>query len=185
MEEKKYSKYNLRLIITLILIITTLLSATYAFLAAVDVLDTGETATGCFKVNYEGNVLSNALISTIDYLEGNHSQITLSRNSDCEIYTTADIYVHTNINETTAPINTYEALKYKILLAGEEIAEGVITATEANSDKLLKTVDLTETPTTYDIYIWVDQSVSLGIYEGTTYSGYLYAKSDQTSTVVD
>ena len=45
------------------------------------------------------------------------------------------------------------------------------------------TVPLTKVDTAYDIYLYIDSSVSLGTFNDTTYSGYLYASSNQTSTV--
>lgn len=178
----------MRLIIIIAIIVSTVLSGTYAYLQIVASENTASTVAGCFDVNYHGEVVSNSLVSTNNYLEGHHTQITLSRNENCEIYTEATIYLHTT--QTTAPINgEKKALKYKIKQNGTELTknldetsiDGIITTT--TGDEALITIPLTDTATDYDIYIWIAKDISQGTYNGTTYSGYIYATSNQTSTI--
>ena len=90
-------------------------------------------------------------------------------------------YLHTN-DTTTAPIDTIPTLKYKIITEDNYEYNGAITT---KGDYLLATVPLTTTEKTYTIYLWVDSDISLGNYNDVTYSGYIYAISDQTSTVGD
>ena len=171
---------NKKKYIIILLIVVIGLPVTYAFINILASDNTEETDAGCFEVNYNGEVLSaSSLISTTDYLEGTHSQITLSVNDNCEVYETGNILVHTN-EETTAPLNDTQALKYKVMSNNEEISTGTITK---GTDVILATVPLTTTETIYDIYIWVDKDISQGAYNGTTYSGYIYATSNQTATI--
>lgn len=174
-------KYNIKLIIVIAIVMTTVISATYAFVNFIASKQTEETKAGCFIVNYTGNILTNTLVSTTNYLEGSHAQITLSKNENCKIYTTATIYAHTT--ETTAPINTIQALKYKVFEGTTEKASGVITTSENSNEVSLTSVVLEDTPKTYDIYIWVDKDISKGEYNNKTYSGYLYASSNQSSDI--
>lgn len=174
-------------IIIIFIVAILFLSATYAYFNLSVSNNTATGEGGCFEVNYTGQEIDeSALKSTVNYAEGAYSEITLSKNEDCEIYTTAEIYIHTD-SETTAPLA--EPLKYIILNEGTTVAEGSIleelTEEGDYADVLLATVPLTEEEVIYDIYIWIDSSISNGIYNNTTYTGYLYAKSTQTSTVVD
>ena len=173
-------EYDIKLSIIIVLILGTVLSTTYAFLNLQANNNSDSSIAGCFEVNYEGTVLTDDLTSTNNYLEGTHAQITLSKDESCKIYTQATIYVHTT--STTAPINETQALKYKVLSGSTTLAEGVIT-NDNGSDKSLTTVTLSDTPTTYDVYIWVDKSLTNGQYNNKTYSGYIYASSDQSSTI--
>ena len=136
---------------------------------------------GCFNVDYFGREITSLNILTSEnYKNGAKTSVVLSKNSSCKLYSLANIYLHTN-NSTTAPISTITALKYKVLDGETIIAEG--TVTEKNSDKLLKTVPLTENPTNYYIYLYIDSELSEGNYNDTTYSGYIYAEANQTSTI--
>lgn len=211
-------KENLNLSVLIFLAVAISLSATYAYL---ELAPSGASATGqggCFNVNYNvsdsnGNAVEKleitSLQSTTDYQEGATFNITLSKNTNCEIYTEADILIHTNsdLSVTSAPIDTCQALKYridvedgegKILIKttnsdGEEEIEEVTTKTgiittnkdaEGNDIGLsLANVKLTENDTTYKIYLWIDSSISGGNYHNKTYSGYFYASSTQSSDV--
>lgn len=173
--------FKLSIIISLIVVIS--LSATYAYLE-IRGENTASGQGGCFEVNYTGQTINNSsLQSTTDYTQGAASNIVLSKNENCEIYTKASIYLHTNSGETNAPLSN-GAMKYKIMQGTTEVATGVISAvTETTEDQLLATVDLTTTDTTYTVYLWIDPTISQGTYHEKTYSGYLYASSTQTSTV--
>lgn len=177
--QKNLNKYNIRSSIVIAIMITAVLSATYAFVNLSANSTTSNSVAGCFEVQYTGTPISNALVSTTNYLEGSHSKVTLSKGTNCKIYTTATIYIHTNTT-TTAPIAQTQALKYKVMSGTTEVSTGLINQT---GDKSLATVTLTETATTYDVYIWVDSEISDGAYNEKTYSGYIYATSDQTSTI--
>ena len=174
---------NIRKLLTIIFIIIAFtLTGTYAFLNLSALENTTTAQAGCFEVNYSAQeISSDSLMSTTNYLEGAHTQVTLSKNENCEIYTEASIYIHTSSDTTTAPLNTTQALKYKVLYSGTEISTGVITI--ESDDTLLATVDLTEDERVYDIYIWIDSNLSAGLYNNTTYSGYIYAESIQSSTI--
>lgn len=180
-------KYNIKLILLITIIVTTVLSSTYAFVNFIATQTTSNVTAGCTNVTYSGqNIDNSALISSTTYTEEASSQVVLSKNSNCKIYTEATIKIHTN-ETTTAPINVVgkEALKYKIIKEsgdGEIISggEGIINQF---GDTTLAKVSLTETNTTYKVYIWIDSSISAGTYNGTTYSGYIFAESTQKSTI--
>lgn len=177
---------NIKSIIIIALIVTFALSATYAYMNLTASNSNATGAGGCFEVYYSGQNIgeTSSIQSTTNYLEGAHSQVILSKQSGCDIYTTADISIHTN-ETSTAPLGA--ALKYKVLNGSTTVSEGSITeelnASGQQIDNLLASVPLTTTQTTYDIYIWVDSSQSNGAYHAKTYSGYIYATSVQTSTI--
>ena len=177
-------KENIKLSVTILLIIVFSLSVTYAWLELSANNSTSKNQSGCFIVNYEGQEINNAsLKSTTNYQEGASSNIKLSKNSNCKIYTEASIYIHTNIEGTTAPLSN-GAMKYKIMNGTTEIQSGVISeVTEGSENQLLATVPLTDTNVTYIVYLWIDPEISKGSYNGKTYSGYLYASSTQSSTI--
>ena len=172
---------NIKSLIVIILLVVFSLSATYAFLTLSASSNSATGTGGCFNVNYSAQAINNtALVTTTNYTEGASSDVILSKNENCDIYTEADIMIHTN-DTTTAPISD-GALKYKILQGSNIISEGSITTTDP-ADTKLATVTLTETATTYKVYIWIDSSISAGNYNGKAYSGYLFANADQTSTI--
>lgn len=181
---KKLNKKSRIKIVSLVYIIMAysiiVISGTYAYknLTASDSSATGQG--GCFQVNYTGQNLTSANVtSTNIYTEGAKATVTLSKHTSCKLYTEANIYLKTN-NSTTAPITTVQALKYKVFSGDYQISEGVVTSL---NDYILATVPLTDTATTYTIYLWIDNVVSAGYYTDTSYSGYVYANSAQTSTI--
>ena len=155
--------------------------STYAFMsfsAMSDGIARGQG--GCFEVNYSAQEINHSnLSSTTNYWEGANSTITLSKASSCKIYTEANIYVNTN-QSSTAPIDTVPALKYRLYMESGLISEGFITQ---KGDTLVATVPLTDSTVTYTLYVWIDSSLSSGAYDNTSYSGYTYAESSQTSTI--
>lgn len=172
---------NKNLIVIIVVIITVLLSSTYAFLNFEVVDDSATGEGGCFEVDYTATVIgSSNLVSTEVEPTEPFSRITILKDESCEIYTEADIYIHTNANGTTANISGIQALKYKVVSSGNVLASGVINAI---GDLKIVTVPITNDKVYYDIYIWVDSSVSNGAYNQETYSGYIYAESRQSSTV--
>ena len=69
-----------------------------------------------------------------------------------------------------------------------EVASGTLLRaiddnTNASYDLLLATVDLTTTQITYDIYLWLDINLSGGEYHNKSFSGKIYAKAEQSSTI--
>ena len=173
---------NLKSSIIILLLIVVSLSATYAYVQISSSSNAATGTGGCFEVNYTGQTISNSeLKSTTVYTEGATSNIVLSRNEGCEIYTEASIYLHTNSDGTTADLSD-GAMKYKIMQGTTEVTAGTLTGAEKQQ---LATVPLTETDTTYTIYLWIDSSVSMGAYNGKTYSGYLFASSSQSSIITE
>ncbi len=154
--------------------------STYAFMNLAASSSTASGQGGCFEVSYTGqNLNAGNLLSTDDYLEGAHTTVTLSKASTCKIYTEANIYLHTN-ETATAPIESVKALRYKLMTGETTVSEGIVSN---KGDYLLATVPLTNTATTYTLYLWVDFNLSSGSYDETTYTGYIYADSNQTSTI--
>lgn len=167
-------------IIFIFAFVVLLIGSTYAYQQLGATSNTAQGQGGCFQVSYTGqNLDAGSIVSTDNYLNGAHTTITLSKDSTCKIYTEANIYIHTN-NETTAPIDTVEAMRYKLVTNDGYERNGFITA---KGDTLLGSVALTDTSKTYTIYVWIDSDLSVGAYHDTSYSGYIYADSNQTSTV--
>lgn len=170
---------NIKSIAIIGIIVLFSLGSTYAFLNFSAANNTATGVGGCFKVNYSGQAINNLSIqSTSTYTEGANSDVILSKATDCKIYTEADIYIHTNTT-TTAPISD-GALKYKVVNGTKAVGEGSIKTT---GDTKLATVTLTNTATTYKVYLWIDSETSNGKYNETTYSGYIFASAVQSSTV--
>lgn len=157
-----------------------LISGTYAYQYITTTNSNATGMGGCFNVNYTGqNIATTDLATTTNYQNGSKTTVTLSKHSSCKLYTEANIYLKTN-NTTTAPIESIQALKYKVFNGSSQISEGTITT---KNDYLLATVPLTNTSTTYTVYLYIDANLSIGNYDGKTYSGYVYATSNQTSTI--
>lgn len=187
----------IRSIIIVGLIVTLTISSTYAFMN----LNTDNNSTtgngGCFQVSYTGTAVTNIEIEAggnyTDSGASAHPIVKLSKNSSCKIYTEASIYLTVDstsqiplaqsevVNEPTA-IN---AFKYKVMKGSTEVSNGTLLKgnNTGTYDILLATVPLTDTQTTYDIYLWLDMNLSLGAYHEKSFSGKIYAKSDQSSTL--
>ena len=189
-------KNNIPMIIIIILLICLSLGSTYAYL---QISSSGNNMTGeggCFVVDYIGEAgqyisPSEKLTTSADYTSGGSSTVTLYKNSGCKIYTKANIYLYTNTTGTSNGLLSENALKYTVVDANNNIVVDANTSQEASGSittsgaTKLTTVNLTETPTTYTIYIWIDNSItyqSQTIYDGLTYSGYIYADAQQEST---
>ncbi len=175
---------NLKRILHFLLILVVysclITSSTYAYLYLGSNNNSISGSGKCEGVNYKGeNISASNLVSTTNYLEGAKSTITLSKNKDCTIYTYVNLYLYTN-NTTTAPITTVKALKYKIVSSNNVTYSGVVSYME---DTLLATLPLEDTEITYTIYLYIDSTLSLGNYNDKTYSGYIYATTEQTSTI--
>ena len=154
--------------------------STYAYLSISASKNNVTAQAGCFDVNYQGEEITHTNLSaTTNYLEGAKSTVTISKHNSCKIYNEAYIYIHVDDN-ITAPIETVQALRYKVMQGDNQISEGLITN---KGDILLATVPITNTSTNYIIYIWVDSSLSNKQYDETKFTGYIYAESDQTSTI--
>ncbi len=175
---------ELRGIITLIFYIfiyaVFIIGSTYAFMNFNanndDLLGQG----GCFEVSYTGEEINSLdILSSDDYKNGAKTSVTLSKSSSCKIYSMANIYIHTS-DETTAPIASVSALKYKVVTSDNYERNGIINK---KGDLLIANVPLNDTSTTYKVYIWVDSSLSSGAFNNTSYSGYIYADAIQTSTI--
>ena len=184
-------KNNIKLALLITIIVTVILSTTYAFFKFEFSSAEKDLAAGCFVVDYTGQVISTSdLTSTTEenYTSGAHATVTLNKNANCKIYSKATISLYTDSN-TTAPLNELPALKYKVLSGNTIISSGVINnpddpnsiPTDFSID--LITVDLTTTATTYDIYLWIDQNVSSGLYHEKVFSGYIYATSEQSADI--
>ena len=178
----------LRSIIIVGLIITLGISSTYAFMYYSNSNASSTGNGGCFVVTYQGTAVTNATITvgeTYNETGANaHPVVKLSKNANCKIYTTASIYL--SVDQTSGiPLEISNpasgAFKYKIMNGSTEVASGVVQ--KSNSDILLATVNLTTSTVTYVIYLWIDINLSIGEYNGKTFSGKIYAKSDQSSTI--
>ena len=134
----------------------------------------------CNGINYQGQEINASnLSSTTNYLEGTKSTITLSQSDDCKIYSYVNIYLHVNDN-ITAPLESVKALKYKLITEDKIEYNGTITT---KGDSLLAVVPLTSDPKSYQVYLWIDSGISNGQYDNKSFSGYIYATSEQSSTI--
>jgi hypothetical protein len=171
-EKKQY----LKLIFLIALLITLIIGTTYAFLNLNGNKATEGTKAGCFSVSYEGNEINATNLSTTtNYLEGAKTTLKLKKDTDCEIYTTANIYLYIDSTNTTSTLLSGD-LNYIILDQNSTtIAQGVVTST---GSILLKTVSLTTTQTPYSV-----KPSSNRTYDNTKFVGYIYADTTQSSTI--
>ena len=184
----KFDSKNIWLVLVITTTMTLILGTTYAYLELGGTSNATGTA-GCFNVTYTGQAINNSNLSVTTAYNLTEAQTTVKLNkaSNCEIYTEADIKLFTDSN-ITAPISSPQALKYKVVKTSgngtiKSGGEGIITSKGASTT--LATVSLTETQTTYTIYLWIDSSISNGYYDQKTYSGYIYAESKQSSTITE
>ena len=92
--KKKSDKNIVKLLVLIILLITLALGGTYAFLTLSKNANNQKSTAGCFKVNYTGQAINATNLSvTTNYLEGAKTTVSLSKASDCQAYTKANIYI--------------------------------------------------------------------------------------------
>ena len=170
----------LKLVIILAIYGLIITGGTYAYLKFDAINNDISGQAMCSDIYYQSdNIKASNLSVTDNYLEGAKTTITLSYQNDCDIYDKASIYIHTDDN-ITIPIENSQALKYKIFQKNTFLTEGVISE---KGDLLLATVPLTENLIDYKIYLWIDSSIANTDFDNTIYSGYIYATSEQTSTL--
>lgn len=199
--ERGEKKQYLKLVSLIVVLVTMTLGGTYAFLYFNNnSQNTIKGEAGCFNVSYSGNEIKSSNLSITDnYLEGAKTKITLSKDPSCTIYTKSSINIYTNGPSTTDCIETTQApdpttlpldsgaLKYKIFKDSNEIGSGSIK-TKCGAQEIAN-VDLTTTDTTYTVYLWVDSTITnqagneRDLYDNKKYSGYIYAESNQQSTI--
>ena len=173
------------LVMILLIYIILITGGTYAYYN-IQADNNGITGIGsCGNVSYNGtNVIGANLNTTTNYTEGAHSEVTVSKTANSG-YVEADIFIHNNSG--SVPFNVgaegYDAFKYVVLDGSTIIGGGIIT--KSNEDQLLATIPLTTTSRTYDVYVWIDASLSHGLYSNTSYSGYIYAEAICESTVAE
>ncbi len=154
-------------------------SGTYAYLEMKKNTSVAGSAK-CNGINYQGQEINASnLSSTTNYLEGAKSTITLSQSDDCKIYSYVSIYLYVNDN-ITAPIDGVKALKYKLITEDKVEYNGTITT---KGDNLLAVVPLTSDSKNYQVYLWIDSEISNGQFDNKSFSGYIYATSEQSSTI--
>ena len=173
------------LIILITLLIVLILGSTYAALNISITNKTSQIQAGCFKEKIIDDAIdASKLSSTTVPKEGAKTTVTLSKDADCTIYSSANIYIHTS-ELTTAPLDNPEALKFVVYDSNENeppLNSGTINSI-GDDTLLLENIELTTTPKSYVIYIYIDSDISAGYYNATTYSGRIYAESVQSSTI--
>ena len=170
------------------LIVVFSISSTYAFMYYSANSDDSSGTGGCFQVSYEGTAVNNVAVIAGDAYSDDgvsaHPIVKLSKASSCKIYTEASIYLSVNESSQIPLVQSNPAsgaFKYKVMNGSTEVASGVIN--KSNDDILLGTVPLSNTVTTYDIYLWIDQTISNGAYDELSFSGKIYAQSVQSSGI--
>ena len=203
-------EHRITIILMLVLLITLLLGSTYAYLIIGSTNNQISGEASCFDIEYNGHIgtynsNSDALEPSQTYnapYENNtgFAYVTLSKAADCKIYNTVNIKLKTkNITSTSNNSNDYTsrslltegALKYRVVDSSNtsNYWEGTITTTDTTIETLDTTlassIPLTNTATTYNIYIWVDSAITKNsniIYDGLKYSGSIYVDAVQSST---
>ncbi len=138
--------------------------------------------TGCFTIDYiKGTDISaGSLIMSSTYSGGLSATVTINISSSCSITGTADIILTTNVTGTTAALLAESALKYAVYQGATYVNAGTISATGALT--VANDITLTTTATAYTVYVWLDGSIADNEYVGYTYSGYISASAQQTSS---
>ena len=96
-----YLKRILIFLVALIIYFLLVTGSTYAYLYLENKNSNITGKGGCFVVDYQAtSINASNLVSTVNYQDGASSVITISKNSSCNIYDYANIYLHTNENIT-------------------------------------------------------------------------------------
>lgn len=166
-----------KLILLIIFLIILISGGIYFFLYQNISSSPLPTKVECLKVSYEEQDLNKLILyTTTNYLEGFKTIIKLKKNSNCDNYNSANIYLYIDekiVNDDSQLLSG--DLNY-IILDENKIPSDYGTI-KSNGSNLLKTVPLTEDKTSYAIYLWVNP-LSNHIYDNIEFSGHIYADID-------
>ena len=181
---KKFKKLSL-FVFFIFIYAVFITGGTYAYLSLSAVASSAISGSaGCGVINYNGtNVLNEDIQTSENYTGGVHSVITMYKSSNSG-YGEATIYLHNNTSSVlpfASSNSASNAFKYIVLDGSTTISSGVVT--KGSEDQVLAIIPLSTTSKNYDVYLWVDSSLSNGAYNGTSYSGYLYATADCDNTL--
>jgi len=189
------NKNLIRTIIGVMLLIGVVAGATYAWFAwqSSNINITGNT--GCFDIIYDkGEDIGSSdspysLRPSCTYEEGPSAEVTISMDSSCNTFGVASINIGTNSfllydGVTDAFTAGSDMLAYQVVKVTTDTVDGVETTTEtaiegcngyinSSSTTSLCEVDVTYTPTTYKVYLYLDCNTATTTYIGSSYSGYI------------
>ena len=167
--------------------------ATYAWLVSQASVTNGTYNLGTmnFTINYtKGTDVGSVPILSSPTTNGDNPAASLAVvASRTNLSAPGNITIYLNTDSSTGGLLASGALNYAIcagacsstdLTAVPAANSGTITAT---GKKALMTAPLTTTPTTYNVYFWLDSAIVDSEVIGSTYSGYISAEAVQTDTV--
>ena len=166
--------------------------ATYAWLTYNATITNGNYLLGSmnFSVAYEKGTAVNAVpiltnpTATQVTSGGGHLAVTASKASGSA---PGDLTILLNTNSATAALISSGALKYAACVGTcsednltEEDTYGTVTST--SPIEIIESTPLTASPTTYNIYLWLDSALVTNqlIEANASYSGYISASALQT-----
>lgn len=189
------NKNTVKMIIGVILLIAIVAGTTYAWFAWQSGNTTISGSSGCFDILYEkGQDIGSGdtpqtLRTVCSYEEGEYSDLTISMDPSCNALGVASINLNTNsflLNDGTTDAFTAgtDILAYQVVKVTSETVDGVVTTTEtpvngcngyvnSASTTSLCEVDITKTPTTYKVYLYLDCNTVTTTYIGSSYSGFV------------
>ena len=189
------NKNLIRIIIGVILLITLVAGATYAWFAWQSSNVNISGTSGCFDINYDkgqniGSVDNPfALRTSCSYEGGVSNSVTVSMDSTCNTSGIASINIGTNSfilydGITDAFTAGSNILAYQVVKVTTETVDGEEVTSETaidgcngyinnSSTKSLCEVGVTQTPTTYKVYLYLDCNTVTTTYIGASYSGYI------------
>ena len=189
------NKSIVRMVVGIIVFIAVVAGSTYAWFAWKSSETSISGTSGCFDILYDkGQDIGTAesgypLRPACSYEEGANASVTISVDPNCSATGTASINLNTNSfilhdGVTNAFDRGQNMLAYQVVGFTTEVIDEVEQAVEtpidgcsgyinSGSTVSLCEVELSHTPTTYKVYLYLDCNTTTTTLIGSTYSGYI------------
>lgn len=181
-------------IIGVLIFIIVVSGITYAYFTwrSNDVVISGSSK--CFVIDYgvsqeigAADISENISIGN-SHRDGSYAEVTFNLDGNCSgAKALGTLYLNTNDVGTDAEVLT-GALKYTVIkktdITSRVVSDGVITSTDTIT--LLDDIELSAESQdyTYQVWVWIDSSLSDGSYIGSHYSGYISAEAEQVEEFI-
>ena len=185
------NKNVVRMIVGILVFIAVVAGTTYAWFAWKSSETNISGTSGCFDILYDkGQDIGSAdsaypLRTACSYVDGANASVTISVDPGCSSTGTASINLNTNSfmlydGVTNAFDRGQNMLAYQVVgvtTEGETTTETSIDGCSgyinSSSTVSLCEVNLSHTPTTYKVYLYLDCNTTTTTLIGSTYSGYI------------
>lgn len=183
----------IEIVIGVVLFILTIVGLSYAWFSNKTQNSNISGTAGCFDIEYDkGQDIGSSdnpysLRPTCEYKNGASASVTINMKNGCLNTGKASINLKTNSfilydGSNAFDTKTKDVLRYQVtksITDGEEEMDECNGYVNSSTNISLCTVDVDNTPTTYNIYLYLDCNTVTTTYIGSSYSGYIQSVAYQ------